>query len=235
MKVSIDLPKQSFALKVVGVTYQNHDGTNRQNILKNCKSGQKVKLVREPNNKFDKFAIAVFTLDDKQIGYLPKGDAKLANHIDRGGKTNAVIKEITGGSGFLGLFISAFRKSYGCVLKITKEDIDWKAVAPYMDIDRKAKELINKAKNKETSQPIQAVKLYREAVAELQRLDSQGEKAVAWRTTRYPINRLSLILEKLGKTNEALEEIKKYETFNDRVGLSKSDEESLKKRKNRLG
>lgn len=240
MKITIDdlsqnfAPSQTFALKVSGVTHFNKDGTNRQDLLKKCKAGQKVKLVREPDNPYDKFAIAVFTEEGQQIGYLPKGDVKLAIHIDRGGRVKANIKTITGGPGLLASFLPSKRKSYGCVLKITKEDFDWNVVSPWMEADRKAKDLINKAKSKENSEPERAVKLYQEAISVLKELDSQGQQAVAWRTTRYPVNRLTLTLERMGKIDEALEEIKKYEMIEDPVGLDKTDTESLKKRQNRI-
>ena len=48
-------------LKVVGVTFTNEDGTSRQSIIKELKQSDTITLRREPTNKFDTNAIAVFT------------------------------------------------------------------------------------------------------------------------------------------------------------------------------
>jgi hypothetical protein len=52
--------------------------------------------------------------------------------------------------------------------------------------------------------------------------------------TSYPINRLSLLLEKNEHYSECLAEITSYEKINDPLGLSKSEKESLIKRKARI-
>lgn len=49
-----------FATKVVGATYKNPDGINRQQIIKMCIAGEKIKLIREPNNPHDVCVIGVF-------------------------------------------------------------------------------------------------------------------------------------------------------------------------------
>jgi len=54
------------------------------------------------------------------------------------------------------------------------------------------------------------------------------------RSTRLPINRLSLVLEKNKKYKECLELIEKYKKMEDLVGLTKSDMESIRKRKDRI-
>lgn len=70
--------------KVVGTTHENPDGTSRQEIIKHLTKFSKITLVREPNNEYDKNAVAVYA-NGKQIGYLsaayaqsfaPKLDAK---------------------------------------------------------------------------------------------------------------------------------------------------------------
>lgn len=40
------------------------------------KKGEKVLLVSEPNNEYDKFAVAVFDTDFKQIGHIAKDKGK---------------------------------------------------------------------------------------------------------------------------------------------------------------
>lgn len=51
---------------------------------------------------------------------------------------------------------------------------------------------------------------------------------------RYPINRLSLLLEKNGDLREAYDEILQYERFNDVLGLLSEDGKSITARKRRL-
>jgi len=64
----------------------NHCGFNAQTIIKNLKPGAPVLLVREPENKFDKGAIAVYVGPDR-VGYLPKNqNAELSAFIDQKGQ-----------------------------------------------------------------------------------------------------------------------------------------------------
>jgi hypothetical protein len=61
-----------------------------------------------------------------------------------------------------------------------------------------------------------------------------GKVAAAWRRARYPINRLSLLLEKCGDYRAAYDEILCYERFNDVFGLTSTEEKSVIARKRRL-
>jgi hypothetical protein len=58
----------SFA--VVGGTHKNTDGTSRMDEIFRCDPGELVDLVPEPENKFDRHAIAVFSSRAVQIGYI---------------------------------------------------------------------------------------------------------------------------------------------------------------------
>lgn len=221
-KATFETYRRVFNSNVEGVTESNEDGTSRQDLLKRCKAGQKVRLATEPDNSHDPNAIAVLTETGQKLGCLSSEETRLVTHIARGGEVKATIKTITGGL------------SYGCILEIIEGDLDWKAAAPWMEVDRKARELIRLAITEEENAPDKAVELYREANSILKELDSHGNQAAAWRTTRYPINRLTLALERMGKCEEALKEIAAYEMIPDKVGLTKADSESLKKRKARL-
>lgn len=55
-----------------------------------------------------------------------------------------------------------------------------------------------------------------------------------FRTVRYPINRLSLLLEKSKKYSECINVIENYENKNDKVGLTGSDSKTIQKRKVRI-
>lgn len=76
---------------------KNDDGSSRQAFLKTCSSGDPLVLKREPKNKYDRNAIAVFRGTD-QLGYLSKEVAgELAKLMDTGKELTAEILEITGG------------------------------------------------------------------------------------------------------------------------------------------
>lgn len=87
----------SIKTKLAGVTMKNDDGSSRQAFLKTCNSGDPLVLKREPKNKYDRNAIAVFRGTD-QLGYLSKEVAEeLAKVLDSGKELTAEILEITGG------------------------------------------------------------------------------------------------------------------------------------------
>lgn len=236
MGLTIETFNQTFTTRVAGVTFDNPDGINRQYILSRARQGQAVRLVREYDNPHSKdgTTIAVQLMSGEQIGYIPSGDVRLARHIDQGGGIEAMILKVTGGPGILGRVIPAFAKYYGCVLKITKLDPDWKRVTPWRDADRAASELIEKAKRLEKTKPIKSLELYAQAMSAIQNLDALGRQAAAWRTTRYPINRFSLLLERSGQIDDAVRAIEIYETLPDEAGISASDASAIQKRKERL-
>lgn len=76
--------------------------------------------------------------------------------------------------------------------------------------------------------------MYREAVTQIVEFDSAGTIKAAWRRARYPINRLSLLLEKRHDLQGAQQEILRYEQFNDAFGLTLAEKNSVDGRKLRL-
>ena len=228
-----------FATKVVGATDKNPDGINRQQIIKMCIAGEKIKLIREPNDSHDVCTIGVFRESGEQIGYLAKDVAaypELAYHMDIGGEVSAKVKKIiTERSGFLGV-----KKTYYCIVEITKGSV------LLLKKESEAKEIIKKAKSVEKNDPEFAINLYQKAMTILGEVDRLCEKnsemddlikiygLKKWRYVEYPINRLTLLLEKLMRFQECLEQIEKYEQIDDRVGLTKKDKESLDKRKTQI-
>ncbi len=225
---------QAFSVPVVGVTYSNEDGTSRQELLSRRQRGEAVLLRREPHNPHDRWAVAIHTATGEKLGYVPAGDWRLAEHIDRGGEIAARIVKRYGGPGLLGRLVGSKGEPYGCVIEIVKGDFDLKAVDPYMTLDRAADRLVKAAHQLERDAPDKALELYFEAIAKIEELDNLGELAQAWRTTRYPINRVSLLLERLGQTERALRHIEKYLDKDDRLGFSDVDREAVFKRRDRL-
>lgn len=80
-------------LKVVGVTFTNEDGVSRQNIIAGLKDNSMIILRREPTNRYDTNAVAVFT-EDGQVGYISKDYSSiLAPMMDAGTQLEAKIGE----------------------------------------------------------------------------------------------------------------------------------------------
>ena len=83
-----------FHTKVVGVTF---DG--RQDGVGSLAPGDRLELVREPENAADPSAIAVRTQDGHALGYLKRLiAAALAPEMDRGAAYSACVTEVTGGT-----------------------------------------------------------------------------------------------------------------------------------------
>ena len=107
---------ETFFSKVVGVTKENDDGSNRQEIIQEeLKNDDMLFLNREPDNPYDRNAIAVITSDfDKKIGYINSDLASsLAPLMDRGAFIDCYVAEITGGGP---------GQSYGVNIKLTVND-----------------------------------------------------------------------------------------------------------------
>ena len=222
-EVVMGLPEEfgkQYSIKVVGVTFSNPDGTNRQAILKKCSPGQVVELLAEPNNQFDKTAIAVLTSSGEMLGYLPNDSWVVRAIYDEQKQTKAYIYSIEQHQG-----------CYGCVLKVALGN---KIAQPWIDADGEIHDLINAARRSEKTQPDLSVAQYRDAIARIKVMDSNGPVASTWRTARYPIARLSLVLSRENKTEEALAEIAYWREYTDPVGVIASEHESVTKRELRL-
>ncbi len=85
--------KEEFYTKVVGVTFEN-----RQAVVAALSDGEKLILVREPDNPYDPNAVRVEKTGEIQIGFL---NARLARHfaplLDRGERYLAYVSQVTGG------------------------------------------------------------------------------------------------------------------------------------------
>lgn len=80
-----------FYSKIVGVT---HD--NRQELIRKLDVGKELQLIREPQNTYDRNAIAVYS-DLGQLGYIPKETAiSLAESMDLDEKYQCHVSQITG-------------------------------------------------------------------------------------------------------------------------------------------
>ena len=114
-KVDITMTaEESFSTKVVGVTFDNENGVNRQEIVKKCKPGEHLFLLHRPD-EHDQNAIQVVRCRTReQLGFLKKEEAEgVANHIVNGGTARAIVTKIIGGYD---------GKSYGCVIDVIQAD-----------------------------------------------------------------------------------------------------------------
>lgn len=107
-------PPKTFHSKVAGVTYDNPDGTGRQDLIRQCRAGDRLRLRREPDNRYDSNAVAVGTDSGAQIGYLSSNlAAELAPLLDRGGRVDVEISEVTGGGDERALGVNILMAVYG--------------------------------------------------------------------------------------------------------------------------
>jgi len=88
----------SFFTKVAGVTFEG-----RQRIVARCSEGERLMLVRDPMDRFDKGAMKVMRSNGEQLGFIPAHVSRggepsgLAAEMDRGREYHAKISQITGG------------------------------------------------------------------------------------------------------------------------------------------
>lgn len=75
-----DLRGEWFDGKVSGVTWDNPDGTSRQDIARTLNLYDELELMPEPGNVFDPNAIALYAPNGQQLGYL---ESRLAGEITR--------------------------------------------------------------------------------------------------------------------------------------------------------
>ena len=65
---------------------------NRQKIIRRCRDGEPIYLVREPDNPYDPNAIILCRGDGTDIGYIPTQQAaEIAPRLDRGSPVTAVF------------------------------------------------------------------------------------------------------------------------------------------------
>jgi len=92
---------QKELVEVVGESFKNSDGTDRQKIIKNLKIGDNINLIAEPNNPYSKNGkcVAVWSKYG-QIGNLPEGDDKaerIFKKLIKNENVTAVVLDILGG------------------------------------------------------------------------------------------------------------------------------------------
>jgi replicative superfamily II helicase len=82
---------KSIKAKVVGMFYED-----RYKYVYNLEKGEELVLKREIDNRFDPYAVEVYTDDDNKIGYIERQYANyISTYLDRGYKYECIICKIT--------------------------------------------------------------------------------------------------------------------------------------------
>lgn len=99
----------SYDLKVVGVSFDNDDGTSRQAALKMCKSGDKITLKRQPTTTHPN--VVQVWANAGMIGHVSSVEAeRLAPIMDNGSTVIAKVKKIIGGT--------PEKSTLGCIIDV---------------------------------------------------------------------------------------------------------------------
>jgi hypothetical protein len=109
--VSVDTSDENavknFHTKIAGVTYKNDDGSDRQLYIKNLKVGQSLVLKHTPSSEYPN-AVAVFTEDGKQLGYLKESVAAEMVQCFGNNPMSVTVSSVTGGGDY----------NYGCNIHV---------------------------------------------------------------------------------------------------------------------
>lgn len=197
------------------------------NILSQCKIGDPLNLIRN-NDRDAIYSLGVATKSGEYLGDIESSDIQyygLLHRIDHGANTIFKLKQIfTTNGNFESVNIEAFIGSP-----------DWRNKNEIDSLNNDARKIITVAKFYENKYPDLSVSMYRKAIKMLKEIDFQCKKHFStWRKHKFPINRLTLVLQRQGKYQECLDEIKKYEIEYDKLGLYAGEEKILMKRKDRV-
>lgn len=227
-----NLFEQKYKTKVVGVTFTNADGKQRQTLLKYLTEGEPIYLLRDRQNEHSKNAVAVYDKNHQQLGYLSDDD-RLAKHIDMGGKTNATAFRKIGGPSFFERLFGMKGKSYGLIIEIGKS-FDWKSITPIQDEDKKIAAKALKAKNLESTDPAKAIEAYQAIIESIVQFDRKSEIHPYWRRVRIPVDRISLLYDKTKQYDKGIEVLRWYFNYTDAYPHSDSVMKTLVLRFERL-
>jgi single-stranded-DNA-specific exonuclease len=91
---TMNVSTRSILARVVGVIFED-----RQAVVALLTEGERVSLIRDPDNPFDSNAVKVVRWDHRQIGFLDRELARImAPRMDRyGGPFKATVSRLTGG------------------------------------------------------------------------------------------------------------------------------------------
>lgn len=96
---------RSFHTKIVGVTFDNPNGQNRQEAIRDLYVHHPTPFVLgielDRDNPYDQNAVAVYSPNGEQLGFLSKGVAnQVSKWLRSGMDIRATATQITGGRGY---------------------------------------------------------------------------------------------------------------------------------------
>lgn len=91
-----DTPLPPLSLAVVGIEFDNSDGSNRRFAMAMCSIGDPIELRLEPKNPADENAVAVYNSAGMQLGYITSIRAvRISALIREGRELQAVFQRRT--------------------------------------------------------------------------------------------------------------------------------------------
>lgn len=223
---------RTFLVGVKGESHLNEDGSSRQEVIKLLRVGESVKLVPDPTNLHDRWAVKVLTENNQQIGWLPS-DARDADALVKGEPIFATVHALRGGTNWFNRLIG--KKFIGVVLAIVKGEPDWKRRQILQDAAKPFDQQVEKALELEKLGDIDAaIVAFKEVIADIKTFTEVNPHASAHRSRPIPIDRLSMALERKKLHEEALAVIRDWEGTFDPVQPTKTVADTVRKRSERL-
>ncbi len=225
--------EEKFVIRLEDTAGISENGTRRSDIVSGCTENEPVYLRRSYDSRQHRFLIRAFNASGQQIGSI-FGEKELAVHLDRGGELQAKITNAPGNSRFFNRLLNLFRKNKSCYLEVIKTALNPESFKDIIQKDKEIGRTVARAVGHEKDSVKLAIRNYLQAIDQIVALDDLGLEARAWRQTRIPVNRLSMVYEKEGKAAEALKVIDWYLSYEDYVGIDPYEMEMILKRKERL-
>ena len=224
---------QTYLVRVRGVSYSNADGTSRQEIIRRLSKGEALQLRADPLNEHDRWAVAVLTRAGDQIGFLPS-DARDASALLKGEPVKATVYRVIGGTNWFQRRIMG-KENVGVVLRLTKGEVDWDRYNRLVAMAQSFDQQIREAHALEKSGDIEAaISAYEQAISAVRRLTEEHPHASAHRNEPAPVDRLSLLLERKKRFEDALSVIQSFRMTFDPVQPRTAVAETIRKREERL-
>ena len=225
--------EEKFLIRLEDTAGMNENGTKRSDIVSECEENEPVYLRRPYDTPGNRFTIMVFNNSGQHIGSI-FGEKELAVHLDRGGDVKARMVDAPGSTGFINRFLNMFRKNKSFFIEVVMTPLNPEHFRNIIEKDREIGRTVARAVAHEKDSMKLAIRNYLQAIDQIVALDNIGLQARAWRQTRIPVNRLSMVYEKEGKGTEALKVIDWYLSYQDYVGIDPYEMEMILKRKERL-
>ncbi len=225
--------EEKFVIRLEDTAGTNENGMKRSDIVSGCKENEPAFLRRPHNLHGNRFMINVFNNNGQHIGSILK-EKELAIHLDRGGGVRARIITAPGSNRYITRFLNLFRINKSHFIEVLMTPLNPENFRAIIDRDREIARTVARAVAHEKDRMKLAIRNYLQAIDQIIALDDIGLEARAWRQTRIPVNRLSMVYEKEGKAAEALKVIDWYLSYEDYVGIDPYEMEMILKRRERL-